>query len=492
MLKQIFAVSIATMAIFFIFCDESPTGSDNPLDTLAAPTISVTAGDAEVTVDWDSIPGASSYTIYWANTAGVTLQSSSIPNITVSMYNITGLSNGVTYYYRVSASGEGFISSPLSNEESATPQGDTNTVETPTNVDAEPGDGTVTLSWESKAPKFKVYWATTAGVTTSSTMIDNITKAGYLHDSLTNGTTYYYRVSALDTAGNESDLSAEVNATPGEITLEPPENFTAAPGDGNVTLTWEKSTGAERYTIYWDTVTGVSEQSTAIDSITEFTYTHSGLTNGKKYFYKISAQNADTTSALSKEVSTTPDTNITLDPPKLTATKGNAQVLLSWNEVVGAAKHTIFWATNSGVTEQSDSIPITGKLFYTHDNLTNGTTYYYRINAADASGNTSALSDEGNATPDTIVSDLVPKNVKAVAGAGQVTISWDEVTGADAIMIYCATEPNFTKPEETIKSPTNPYTHSGLPAGTTYYYRVVAWDGKDTYESDEVSATPTK
>ncbi len=492
MLKQVFAVLIAAMAIFIMSCDESPTGSDNPLDTLAAPTISVTAGDAEVSVDWDSIPGASSYTVYWAQTAGVTAQSSSIPNITASMYNITGLSNGVTYYYRVSAAGEGFISSPLSNEESGTPQGDTNTVETPTNVDAEPGDGTVTLSWESKAPKFKVYWATTAGVTTSSTMIDNITKAGYLHDSLTNGTTYYYRVSALDTAGNESDLSAEVNATPGEITLEPPENFTAAPGDGKVTLTWEKSTGAERYTIYLDTVTGVSDQSTAIDSITELSYTHAGLTNGKMYFYKISAQNADTTSALSAEVSAIPDTNITLDPPNVTATKGNSMVTLAWKTVAGAVKYNIYWATSAGVTTQSDSIPGIEKEVYTHTGLTNNTTYYYRVNAMDANGNKSALSDEVNATPDTVVSDLVPKNVVATAGAGQVTISWDEVTGADAMVIYCATEPNFTKPEETIKTPTNPHTHSGLTPGTTYYYRVVAWDGKDTYESVEVSATPTK
>jgi len=36
----------------------------------------------------------------------------------------------------------------------------------------------------------------------------------YTHSSLTNGTTYYYRISAVDNAGNESSKSSDVSSSP--------------------------------------------------------------------------------------------------------------------------------------------------------------------------------------------------------------------------------------------------------------------------------------
>jgi hypothetical protein len=66
----------------------------------------------------------------------------------------------------------------------------------------------VSLSWDqvTGATSYNIYWGTTTGTTTASTKITGATSP-YLHTGLSTGLTYYYRVSALNTAGEI--LSAE-------------------------------------------------------------------------------------------------------------------------------------------------------------------------------------------------------------------------------------------------------------------------------------------
>jgi len=86
----------------------------------------------------------------------------------------------------------------------------------PTNVSATPGDGQVTISWDtvSGATSYNIYWAKSAGVSKSTgTKISNASSP-YTHTGLTNGTIYYYVVTAENSYG-ESDESSEVSATAG-------------------------------------------------------------------------------------------------------------------------------------------------------------------------------------------------------------------------------------------------------------------------------------
>lgn len=91
----------------------------------SAPTgLSGTAGNSQVTISWNSVSGSTSYNIYWSTTTGVTKASGTkIPNVT-SPYTHTGLTNGATYYYVVTAEnsyGESSESSQLSATPQATP-----------------------------------------------------------------------------------------------------------------------------------------------------------------------------------------------------------------------------------------------------------------------------------------------------------------------------------------------------------------------------------
>ena len=91
----------------------------------------------------------------------------------------------------------------------------------PLNVISAGGNGQVSLSWEKEggATTYHVYWSTKAGVNKQTgTKISDVSSI-YYHTGLTNGTTYYYVVTAANQYG-ESSESQEVSATPSA--LEPP------------------------------------------------------------------------------------------------------------------------------------------------------------------------------------------------------------------------------------------------------------------------------
>lgn len=175
----------------------------------------------------------------------------------------------------------------------------------PTGLTATIGDSTVTLAWTASngATGYHVKRATTSGG--PYTQMSAPTSPGYTDSSVTNGTTYYYVVSAMNAAG-ESANSAEVAATPKGPTTPPapPTNLVATPGDTVVTLTWTASTGATSYNVKRSTTNGGPY--TTIASPTSPTYTDTGVTDGTTYYYVVSAVNSFGESANSAQVSAVP------------------------------------------------------------------------------------------------------------------------------------------------------------------------------------------
>jgi hypothetical protein len=91
----------------------------------------------------------------------------------------------------------------------------------PTGLAANPGDSVVTLTWGPPSgggtvTSYNVYRGTTAGQETQLATAGNATS--YSDTSVTNGVTYYYRVTAVNSTG-EGTPSNEVSATP---TAAPP------------------------------------------------------------------------------------------------------------------------------------------------------------------------------------------------------------------------------------------------------------------------------
>jgi hypothetical protein len=200
---------------------ESPTSGEPPDTTPpAAPTgLSATAGDATVSLDWDdnSEPDLAVYDVYRSTNTGGPYSVIDF-DLTSSDYTDNSVSNGTTYYYVVTAIDTSSNESGYSNEDSATPEADTTPPAAPTGLAATAGDATVSLDWndngEGDLDGYNVYRSTTSGSGYSQLNGSLVGSSDYIDNSVSNGTTYYYVVTAVDTSTNESGYSSEASATP--------------------------------------------------------------------------------------------------------------------------------------------------------------------------------------------------------------------------------------------------------------------------------------
>jgi gliding motility-associated-like protein len=80
-------------------------------------------------------------------------------------------------------------------------------------------------------------------------------------------------------------------------------------------------------------------------------------------------------------------------PAGLVATSGDTEIVLNWtaNTEPDLGKYRIFYGTTTNPTTVLSDITA-GTTSFTHPGLTNGTTYYYRIQAIDKAGNIGAIS----------------------------------------------------------------------------------------------------
>lgn len=268
----------------------------------------------------------------------------------------------------------------------------------PTGLTATSADGQVMLSWNAStgATSYNVGRNTTSGG--PYTTIASGSGTSYTDTSVTNGTTYYYVISASAsgaTSGNSAQVSAMASAGPPQ-----PTGLGVVTGNGFVKIFWSPSSGATSYTVSRGITSGGPY--TAIATPTGAPYTDSGVTNGTTYYYVVSATDAAGTSPNSAEISATPIAP-PLPPTGLTATAGNAQVVLSWTASAGATSYIVGQGIKSGGPYTVVSTPTSTT--YTDTGLTNGTTYYYVVGAVNASG-ISANSNEVSATPVGAVVDV--------------------------------------------------------------------------------------
>jgi len=177
-------------------------------------------------------------------------------------------------------------------------------------------------------------------------------------------------------------------------TLSAPSGLTATGTAGQVSLDWSAVTSASSYTVYWDNATGISSSSTAITSVSTDNYTHSSLDNGSKYYYKVAAVASDNTiGSLSSEVSAATPLPA---PDNLSASGANNTITLIWNSVSGATGYTLYWDNVSGIDSSDTAITSITNDNYTHSNMDNGSTYYYKVAAVNSSG-TGTLSSVASA-----------------------------------------------------------------------------------------------
>src|SRR5580704_2885320 len=257
------------------------------------------------------------------------------------------------------------------------------------------GNAQVALNWtaSSGATGYYVKRSTTTGGPYTQIATQAMTTDTDM--GLTNGTKYFYVVSAYNSAGQSAN-SAEVNATPVLPRPAAPTGLAATPGNAQVSLSWTASASASSYHVKRSTTSGAETQISAPASTN---YTDTGLTNGTKYFYMVSAVNSGGESSNSSEVSATPVAPLSAPatPTGLQTTGGNALVTLGWNASAGAATYNVKRSTTNG-GPYNTAVASPTATNYTDTTVTNGTTYYYVVSAVNSAGQ-SANSAQASATP---------------------------------------------------------------------------------------------
>lgn len=304
----------------------------------------------------------------------------------------------------------------------------------------------------------------------------------FTHTGLTSGDTYSYTGRAAPIAGELSDWAAEVQAT---VSYVP--SLDAAASAGRIELSWTSVAGADSYQIIMWT-DGLKDWERIGDPITGAitSYTHSGLTELSTYHYRVRAVIDGTEGDWSDSVSEIP---VRPAAPTLTATAAVGQVELKWTAVPGAASYRLISWTDGQTAWQRIGDPLSGDTTsYTHTGLIAGRTYYYRVSAVIhgiEGAWTESVSDVPTAPPAPVLT--------ATTAVGQVELSWTAVSGAEShiLIVWTDAQNAWVRIGDPLSGDTTSYTHSGLSAGQTYYYRVGAVvNGTEGAWSNSPSAVP--
>ncbi|CAN0256414.1 unnamed protein product, partial [Laminaria digitata] len=172
------------------------------------------AGDSRVDLTWIGVNGqaVAGYNLYRATSPEPTNIVSSFEP--VESFSDIGVSNYVTYFYRIAAVDQDGIEGRFSAEVSAMPI-DLTPPGIPGGFEAIAGDSLVSLLWnaneEGDLASYRIVRDTIADPTGQITEVE---QESFDDTGLTNNITYYYRIAAADTAGNVSDFSDVINVTP--------------------------------------------------------------------------------------------------------------------------------------------------------------------------------------------------------------------------------------------------------------------------------------
>ncbi|KPJ94240.1 MAG: hypothetical protein AMJ53_05700, partial [Gammaproteobacteria bacterium SG8_11] len=459
---------ILSFVILLASCAEGVNDISQEREVRAPQNIIANPGSRVVGVQWQGVPGATSYSVYWQRDDAVdSKEEANVVTVSEAQFEHRNLTNGLTYYYRVSANtsnGESGLSPQVHATPSQRPpnkptlaRGDT---EDSRGFQAFAGDRRVTLLWDSEvaegASRYTLLWQRGAGVSPASAhRIDDILPP-FVHDGLENGQIYSYRLIAVNDEG-DSEPSDEIRVTPQASLSYVPSGLTAVPGDAQISINWETYGTEDNYELYWSTNPGVDLNSQYISNIRP-PFTHAPLINNQSYFYRVRAIRGQSVSGLSGELratsgvgganSYTPlDGGLPSAPASVAMQPGDGQILLQWEPVSGATGYVIYWNTAGNVTSADAALsPVTNvawfpdvnnelvqRAFYVHMGLQNGQDYFYRIAAMNAAGKT--LSEQAMVRPEKIVPGR-PANVHVVGGDGWIGARWNPVRNAESYNLY--------------------------------------------------------
>lgn len=268
--------------------------------------LGIAAGDSALDLNWTAPhytgPGTVTYHLYRNGTA--------IWSGTETSHRDENLTRGTEYGYTVTAEnqvGEG----PESLKVTGIPFG---APSVPMNLTGVTGLAYANISWS--RPLYAGPGSLSYHLFREGGLLWSGTATTYNDTSVNVESTYRYDVVAENEVGWGENVSIQVTVPAGElIAPAPPSDLQVQNGDADLTLTWSppKDTGTSPITMYYVYRGTSTDDLTLLCNVTEPKFIDTDLTNGKEYYYKVSAVSNAGESALTNVVSGKPSSSGTLD-----------------------------------------------------------------------------------------------------------------------------------------------------------------------------------
>ena len=460
--------------------------------TLFLPSTSSINQPASISLKWNAVAFADTYRIQVSTDSlfGSTfVDDSTVGNVSgqgIQSYPVSGLSNNTRYFWRVSATnvaGTGPFSS-MWNFTTITSVPPIPTLSVPTNG-AINQPTTVVLSWGPVAGAVSYHLQVSLDSTFGLRSYDStITATSKTLSSLSNITTYYWRVSAVN-IGGASNYSAMRSFS---TIISTPTLISPASGSLNQSiftiLNWNPVPYADSCHVQVGTDSLFSGP-LLLDIMLEQVYGQTtqsfgpaGLANNTKYYWRVSAKNSNVTTSYSPTANFTTIIAVPGVPTLTTPINGSMNqpvaLTLSWNPSPNATSYKIQVSTDSlfgsfFVNDSSVTTPTKKAV-----TLSFNTTYFWRVVAKNYAGS-SDFSPTFRLTTTLPTPTLLAPLTSAIDQSITPTLQWTAVAGAAQYRLQVATNSLFSPcilDDSTIT--TNSQVLSPLLNSTSYYWRVLA------------------
>jgi hypothetical protein len=263
--------------------------------------------------------------------------------------------------------------------------------------------------------------------TTLGTLPANIT--GYTNTGLAAGTTYLYRVAAVNAGGASGYSFAQATTlaqvTTGSTPAAPTPLTAVANSQTQITLTWADNSVDETGFLLERSTDGTTWTTLGTLPANITAYTNTGLAPSTSYQYRVSAVNASGASAYAMAQATTLATVTTPTAPaapgSLTATAiSSSEVTLMWQDKSGNETGFQVDRSTDGVNWTKVATTAANAVTYADGGLAAGTNYMYRVSAVNGAGASGYVFAAATTQAAVVVDPQTPPTNPGTGASGQI------------------------------------------------------------------------
>ena len=350
--------------------------------------------------------------------------------------------------------------------------------DSPANVTATPGPGSIDVGWDEVTGATSYLVKVKTGTTVTSKSVDAPATSTTI-SGLSSASTYSTSVSAVNGSGT-SDPTAGPDVTPQAPPFAPPSNLSSPSHTASsVALAWAKVSGASGYVLSKRIGSGPAN-TIQVGDVSSASFTN--LSASTEYTFDIRAVKADGTQSPASEPLNVTTSAAPADRPTDVhwTSRTSSAVTIAWTKKSGSAKYKIRYFPEG--TKTYTYLTVGNVSSAEVKGLSRGKSYVFKVAAISSSGTVSPYS-----TPNLIASTsnlLKPTNfVKTSRTATTITLTWTRAAGAEGYRVAYGIGTGARTYVDVGGGDTETVTITGLTAGKQYTLAIASTELSGTSRS---------